>query len=114
MIINWLFYIGIHVPPGSVNISRDGVALINCTATATFIGWEANGKPVDSLRNQGFDDSAPTVLLNESQNLRMATLKVVGSSNSSNVSVVCVALLPSSTTDFIKRSEAALILVQGG
>ena len=97
-----------------MNISRDGVALINCTAIATFIGWEANGKPIDSLRNQGFDDSAASVPLNGTQNLRMATLKVVGSSNSSNVSIVCVAILPSSNTDFIKRSEAALILVQGG
>ena len=95
-----------------MNISWNGVALINCTAIATFIDWEANGKQIDSFRSKGFDDTAASVVLNRTQSLRMATLRVVGSSNSNNVSVVCVALLPSSD-NIVERSTAALILVQG-
>ena len=101
----------IRIPPSSVNITLNGVALFNCTAIATLINWEANGEP--TLRSEGFDDTAAPVVLDQTQSLRMATLRVVGSSNSNNVSVVCVAVLVSSTIKPVERSEAALLLVQG-
>ena len=84
-----------------MNISWNGVAFINCTAIATFVDWESNGILIDRLQNRGFD-RAPTVALNITQNLRMSTLKVVGSSNSSNVSVVCVALLYNPNTALVE------------
>ena len=106
---------GILTPPRSVNISLNEVAVFNCTAIATFIIWRVNGEPVANIRSKGFDDKALIVTVNETQNLRMRTLRVVGSPDSHNVSITCVALLQiSGTNNFsVAQSEPALILVQG-
>ena len=103
---------GIVVPPRSVNISLNEVAEINCIAIATFTAWEVNGQPFDNaIRSKGFDDSAPTVILNETQNLRMRTLRVVGSPDSNGANITCIAIQISPLS--AATSEPALILVQG-
>ena len=101
------------IPPPPINISLNEVAVLNCTAIATFINWEVNGQPIDDHISQDFDDSARPVLVNETQNLRMRTLRVTGSSDSNGSNITCVAVLATSTTHPIAISEPALILVQG-
>ena len=101
--------------PQSMNISLNGFAMFNCTAIASFITWEIDGVLIDSdLRNKGFDDSAPTLTLNLTQQLHSTSLKVLGSPDSNNVSITCLAIIP--ITPFmnaINTSEPALMLVQG-
>ena len=111
----FLFYShpGVVIPPQSVNISLNEVTVINCTAIAEFINWRVNGQPIDAiLTSKGFDESAPTVDINEAQNLRMRTLRVLGSPDSNGVNITCIAFqgppMFSAAT-----SETALILVQG-
>ena len=104
---------GIVIPPRSVNISLNEVAEINCKAIATFINWEVNGQPFDdTTRSKGFDDSALIVILNVTQNLRISTLRVVGSPDSNGANITCIAiqLIPMISG---AASEPALILVQG-
>ena len=98
-----------------MNISLNGTAAFNCTATATFINWEANGKPVDeALKNKGFVEGA-LITIDEEENLRTKTLRVVGLNDNNNVTILCVATLTNiQTTDStVAESEPALILVQG-
>ena len=116
-------YIHIHVcipspgivnPPLSVNITLSKVAVLNCTAIATWIIWLVNGEPIDdTLRSKGFDDYTELVTLNETQDLRLKTLNVTGSSDSNGTSISCFVALFHSTTHPIATSEPALILVQG-
>ena len=101
------------VDPQSANISLNGVAVLNCTAVAVRIRWKVNGEPADDWRTRGIDNRSPTVDLNETQELRKATLTVKGSHETNNVSVVCIAFLTSSTTTPVAKSKPALILVQG-
>ena len=97
------------IPPRSANVSLNEVAVLNCTAIATFIDWEVNGQAVDkSTRSKGFDDSTPLVTLNKQQNLRMRALGVTGSSDSNTTNIKCVAI-----HNVPVKSEPALILVQG-
>ena len=98
-----------------MNISLNEVAVLNCTAIATFINWEVNGQPVNDLDSPDFSYSASTVVVrvNETQTLRMSTLKVTGSSDSNGSNITCFAFLLTSTTHPIAKSEPALILVQG-
>ena len=106
---------GIRIPPHSVNISVDEVAVFNCTAIATFIRWEADGQPLNNItRSKGFDDTAPIVALNHTTGLHMRTLSVVGSPDTNGTNITCFALLRISSTMFgAAKSEPALILVQG-
>ena len=88
--------------------------MLHCTAIATFIDWEVNGQPVDDHDSQGFDDSARTVLLNETQDLRMRTLRLMGSHDTNGTNITCIAVLEITSTTFsAAHSEPALILVQG-
>ena len=98
-----------------MNVSLNGLAMFNCTAIAAIITWEIDGVLIDSdLRDRGFDDSAPTLTLNLSQNLRGTSLRVLGSPDSNNVSITCVAIIPiTPTTSVANTSEPALMLVQG-
>ena len=89
--------------------------MFTCTAIASFIIWEIDGVVIDNhLRNEGFDDSAPVVTLDAAQDLRGTSLRVLGSSDSNNVSIRCVAIIPITPfTNDVNTSEPALMLVQG-
>ena len=106
---------GIVTNPQSMNISLNGFAMFNCTAIASFITWEIDGVLIDGdLRDKGFDDSAPTLTFNLTQELRSTSLRVLGSPESNNVSITCLAIIP--ITHFINdvdTSEPGLVLVQG-
>ena len=98
-----------------MNVSLNGFAMFNCTATTSLITWEIDGVLIDNdLRDKGFDDTAPTLTLNLAQELRSTSLRVLGSPDSNNVSITCLAIIP--ITPFmndVNTSEAALMLVQG-
>ena len=98
-----------------MNISLNGFAMFNCTAIASLITWEIDGALIDSdIRGKGFDDSAPELTLNLTQNLRSTSLRVLGSPDSNNVSITCLAIIPLTPfTNYVKTSEPALMLVQG-
>ena len=89
--------------------------MFNCTAIASFITWEIDGVLIDAdLRGTGFDDSAPELTLNLTQQLRGTSLSVLGSPISNNVSITCVAVTQITlTTNDVNTSEPALMLVQG-
>ena len=110
-----LYEIGIFTHPHSMNVSLNGFAMFNCTAIASLITWEIDGVLIDSdLRDKGFDDSAPILTLNFTQDLRGTSLRVLGSLNSSNISITCLAIIPITlTTNDVDTSEPALVLVQG-
>ena len=102
---------GIVTPPQSANVSLNEVAVFNCTAITTFINWEVNGQFVDDqTRRKGFDDTASLVTLDAAKNLRMRVLRVLGSPDSNDSNITCVAIRLGLNT---LRSEPALILVQG-
>ena len=110
------FYTGIVNSPQSMNVSINGFAIFNCTAIATSITWAIDGVLIDNgdLRDKGFDNSAPLVILNLTQYLRSTSLRVLGSPDSNNVSITCVAIIPITPfTNDVNTSEPALMLVQG-
>ena len=106
---------GVVTHPQSMNVSLNEFTMFNCTAIATFISWKIDGVLINGdIRDKGFDDSALLVTFNLTQDLRGTSLKVLGSPNSNNVSITCVAIIPTSFTTFdINTSELALVLVQG-
>ena len=106
--------IGVVSSPQSVNVSSGDHAVFNCTAIATFINWEVYGGPLDSnLISRGFKPQL-TIELNVSQNLRMGSLRVLGSPDNDDVSIVCVALLQLPSFMFVANgSDPVLLLVQG-
>ena len=106
---------GIVTHPQSMNVSHNGFAMFYCTAIASFITWEIDGVLINSdLRGKGFDDSAPTLTLNLTQDLRGTSLRVLGSPDSNNVSITCVAIIPITLLkNDVNTSEPALMLVQG-
>ena len=109
------FFIGILTHPQSMNVSLNGFAMFNCTAIASLITWEIDGVLIDSdIRGKGFDDSAPELTLNLTQNLRSTSLRVLGSPDSNNVSITCLAIIPITPfTNDVNTSEPALMLVRG-
>ena len=100
-----------------MNVSLHGFAMFNCTAIATSFTWEIDGVLIDDgdLRDKGFDDSAPELTLNLTQNLRGTSLRVLGSPDSNNVSIACLAIIPITpfTNDVDTSEPPALMLVQG-
>ena len=99
-----------------MNISLNEFAMFNCTAIASLITWEINGVLINDgdLRDKGFDDSAPILTLDASQDLRGTSLRVLGSPDSNNVSITCVAITPITPfTNDVNTSEPALMLVYG-
>ena len=105
---------GIVVPPQPKNISLNQVAVLNCTAIATFIYWEVNGEPADDWRSRGIDDRAPTVILDDAKSLRLATLRVEGSYGMNSANLTCIAILSIVGTDpSIATSDKVFIQVQG-
>ena len=98
-----------------MNVSLNGFATFNCTAIASLITWEIDGVLIDSdLRGKGFDDSASILTLNLTKELRSTSLRVLGSPDSNNVSITCVAIIPiTPITSDANTSEPALMLVQG-
>ena len=111
------FYAGIVTHPQSMNVSLNEFAMFNCTAIASLITWEIDGVLIDSdgdIRDKGFDNSAPLVTLNLTQDLRSTSLRVLGSPYSNNVSITCVAIISLTlATNDVNTSEPALLLVQG-
>ena len=111
-----LIFLGVVTHPQSMNVSLNGFAMFNCTAIASLITWEIDGVLINDgdLRDKGFDDSAPTLTLNLTQDLHSTSLRVLGSPDSNNVSITCVAIIPITlTTNDVDTSESALMLVQG-
>ena len=110
-------FLGVVTHPQSMNVSLNGFAMFNCTVIASFISWEIDGVLIsknDDLRDKGFDDSAPVMTLNLTQDLRSTSLRVLGSPDSNNVSITCVAFNPITLTEFVvNTSEPALVHVQG-
>ena len=106
---------GIVTHPQSMNVSLNGFAIFNCTAIASLITWEIDGVLIDGdLRDKGFDNTAPVVTLDAAQDLRGTSLRVLGSPDSDNVSITCLAIIPITlTTSDANTSEPALVLVQG-
>ena len=98
-----------------MNISLNGFGTFNCTAIASLITWEIDGVLIDSdLRGKGFDDSASILTLNLTKELRSTSLRVLGSPDSNNVSITCLAIIPITvTTNDVNTSESAMALVQG-
>ena len=98
-----------------MNVSLNGFATFNCTAIASLITWEIDGVLIDSdLRDKGFDDSAPVVTLDAAHDLRGTSLRVLGSPDSNNTSIKCLAIIPITLTkNDVNTSEPALVLVQG-
>ena len=109
------FFIGILTHPQSMNVSLNGFAMFNCTAIASLITWKIDGVLIDGdLRGKGFDDSAPVVTFNLTQQLRGTSLRVSGSPDSNNVSITCLAIIPITPfTNDVNTSEPALMLVRG-
>ena len=88
------------------------VALFNCTAIATFINWKINDTSVDQFTNEQFQEQ-PSVVVNVTQGLISETL-VLGSLESNNIRIVCVAILEVSSNMFSgASSDPAVMLVQG-
>ena len=98
-----------------MNVSLNGFATFNCTAIASLITWEIDGVLINGdLRDKGFDDTAPVVTLDGTQDLRGTSLRVLGSLNNNNTNITCVAIIPVTlTTNNVNTSEPALMLVQG-
>ena len=98
-----------------MNVSLNGFAVFRCTAIASLITWEIDDVLINGdLRGKGFDDSAPLLTLDAAQELRSTSLRVLGSSDSNNVSITCVAIiLIMPFTNAVSTSEPALLLVQG-
>ena len=99
-----------------MNVSLNGFATFNCTAIAISITWKIDSVLIDGdLRDKGFDDSASLVTLNLTQNLRSTSLRVLGSPDSNNVSITCLAIIPITpfTNDIDVSEPPALMLVQG-
>ena len=109
------FFLEVVTHPQSMNVSLNGFAIFNCTAIASLITWEIDGVLIDGdLRDKGFDDTAPVVTLDAAQDLRGTSLRVLGSPDSNNVSITCVAIIPITPfTSDANTSEPALMLVQG-
>ena len=109
------FFTGVVTYTQSMNVSLNGFAIFNCTAIASFISWEIDGVPFNSgFKDKGFDNTAPLVTLDGAQDLRGTSLRVLGSPDSNNVSIACVAIIPTTlTTNDVNTSESALMLVQG-
>ena len=109
------FFTGVVTHPQSMNVSLNGFATFNCTAIASLITWEIDGALIDNdFREKGFDDTASLVTLDGAQQLHGTSLRVLGSPDSNNVSITCVAIIPLTlTTNDVNTSEPALMLVQG-
>ena len=108
------FFLGVVTHPQSMNVSLHGFAMFNCTVIGSVL-WAIDGALINSdLRNKGFDDSAPELTLNLTQELRSTLLRVLGSPNSNNVSITCLATIQITRfTNDVDKSEPALMLVQG-
>ena len=96
--------------PRSMNISLNGEATFNCTFVGEVLVWEANERQIHSGQN-GFEFFF--VQLNETQSasLRKSTLTVVASPDRNSTNLTCTAFSSSPLSS--KRSETALLLVQG-
>ena len=59
--------------------------------------WEVNGQPITAeQRNNGFDDSAPPVTIDQATNLRSRNLTVLGTLENNGSTITCSAVLQSS------------------
>ena len=105
------FFVGIVVPPKSVDSVLNRTVNFTCSAVAQEIEWEVNGQTLDSvLMSRGFDNSSPLITLNATQNLRTRKLPVLASAVNNNTNITCLAyfLVPVFT---IATSEPAVLLV---
>ena len=101
---------GVTIPPKPANAGLNETVSFTCTAIGGIIGWQVNRATITTeLRSRGFDDSAPPVTLNATQNLQTSTLRVFGSVDNNGTNITCVVffIIPSSKDE----SEVALLLV---
>ena len=88
-------------------------AVFNCTAIATDITWRINGDYFNAdFIIKGFEEQ-PLIVLNVLQNLRLRQLRVLGSPDSDNASIICVTILQLSQKIIGNTSTPVLLLVQG-
>ena len=94
-------YLGVTIPPQSVNISLNGVAQFTCTGVASAFVWKENGIQTNSTNITQHNINVDTV----------STIEVQGSSfeNGTNITCTAVSLVPLS----VDESEPATLLVQG-
>ena len=103
--------LGIITLPQSVNISSGDHAVFNCTAIATDITWRINGDNFNAdFISEGFEE-LPLIAM---QNLRMRQLRVLGSPDSDNASIVCVVVLQVSLQKIVGNTSAPVILLVQG
>ena len=101
---------GVTIPPKPVNAGLNETVSFTCTAIGGIIRWQVNRATITAeLRSRGFDDSAPLVTLNATQNLQTSTLRVFGSVNNNGTNITCVVVFIMSLSE--DESEAALLLV---
>ena len=99
---------GIKSSPLSTNTSLNGEAVFNCTFVGEVLVWEANERQIHHGQN-GFEFIF--VQLNATQSLRMSTLTVVVLPDKNHTNLTCTTYSTSPLSN--KRSETALLLVQG-
>ena len=97
-----------------MNISSGGHAVFNCTAIATDITWRINGDNFNAdFITKGFEE-LPLIVFNAMQNLRMRQLRVLGSPDSDNASIVCVVILQVSLQKIVGNTSTPVkLLIQG-
>ena len=101
----YIFYLtDILIPPNSVNISLNEVAEFNCTAVTTSFVWKANGMSI----NVGV---SPITVVDESQSIRMSTLRVPVYSVDDATNITCTAIKTPPLS--IDESAPAFLQVQG-
>ena len=107
-IFNFFFILGVTISPKPVNAGLNKTVSFTCTAIGWIIRWWVNGATITAeLRRRGFDDSAPLVTLNATQNLQTSTLTVFRSADNNGTNITCVVV-------FEDESEAALLVVEPG
>ena len=101
-------YIDITIPPQSVNVTINTVAVFHCTGVANSFTWRANGQQLD--HGEGVT-ILPEVAVNETLQIRMSTLTVTVTSVENATNITCTAFRHYPLS--IDRSNPALLLVQG-
>ena len=101
-------YIDITIPPQSVNVTINTVAVFHCSGVANSFTWRANGQQLDHGERVAI---TPVSLVNETLQIRMSTLRMTVNSVENATNITCTAFRH--TPISIDRSNPALLLVQG-
>ena len=98
-----------------MNISENDEVFLYCTVIGDHINWKANDTPVKDFVALEFDDNDLPRIINKSSNVRIARLKIQGSSHTNETNVTChVAQWHQKEMRLTTAaSDPALIRVQG-